>query len=177
MVVMNDEALYEKVKCLRMHGAESKYYHKIVGGNFRLDALQAAVVRVKLKYLDQCSRKRQRNARRYNELFKKTGLVGKTLTLPTVVQDRHIFNQYVIKVENRNDLKAHLGDSNIGSEIYYPVPLHLQECFSYLGHRRGDFPISEEAASSTLAIPIYPELTDEQCEYVVKQIAAFYSSS
>ncbi|MFH1742861.1 MAG: DegT/DnrJ/EryC1/StrS family aminotransferase [bacterium] len=177
MVVTNDETLYEKVKSLRAHGSKPKYYHKIVGGNFRLDALQAAIVRVKLKYLDQWTERRQQNAQRYNDLFAKAGLAGNTVILPTISQDRHIFNQYVIRIENRDALKTHLTERHVGTEVYYPVPMHLQECFAHLGYQQGDFPISEESALSTLAIPVYPELSERQCEYVVEQIAAFYSAS
>ncbi len=174
MVVTNDESLHDKLKVLRVHGSKPKYYHSTVGGNFRLDALQAAILRVKLKHLDHWTRARQENAKRYGELFDKTGLVGSRITLPSIRRDRHIFNQHIIRAEDRDALKSDLTEHRIGTEIYYPVPLHLQECFSGLGYKEGDFPISEEAARSTLAIPIYPELTNEQIQAVVYRIARFY---
>lgn len=174
MVVTDDEALYKKLMYLRMHGSERKYYHSMVGGNFRLDALQAAVLRVKLRYLDAWTEARRRNAEHYGRLFAEAGLAGAEVTLPSIRQDRHIFNQYIIRAKDRDALRAYLGEQGIGAEIYYPVPLHLQECFQELGHKEGDFPVSEEAANSTLAIPIYPELTEEQRTYVVDRIQAFY---
>ena len=176
MVVANDGDLYEKSKMLRVHGSKPKYYHSLVGGNFRLDALQAAVLRVKLKHLDEWTKARQNNAQHYNELFHASGLAGNAVELPIVRQNRHIFNQYVIRVKNRDGLREFLKENQIGVEIYYPVPLHLQKCFSYLNYREGDFPVSEEAANTTLAVPIYPELTEEQREYVVDRISAFYTN-
>ncbi len=172
MVVTNDEELNHKLKMLRMHGSEPKYYHSIVGGNFRLDAIQAAIVRVKLKYLDSWTKARQENAARYNDLFKKAGL-DHNIKLPVIQQNRHIFNQFIISVSKRDELKECLTKHNIGTEIYYPVPMHLQKCFEYLDYKKGDFPISEKAADSTLALPIYAELTAEQQEYVVNCIASF----
>lgn len=176
MTVTNDEALSKRMKILRVHGSEPKYYHSIVGGNFRLDALQAAILRVKLKHLDAWTQGRQNNARHYTELFEKSGLAGKRIVLPTVKQNRHIFNQYVIRVSRRDELIAELKKQQIGVEIYYPVPMHLQECFSSLEYRPGDFPVSELAAKTTLALPIYPELTGEQREYVVEKICSFVAS-
>jgi dTDP-4-amino-4,6-dideoxygalactose transaminase len=181
MVVTNDPARAEKLHFFRNHGMNPKYYHKYIGGNFRLDALQAAVINVKLKYLDDWSRARQQNALRYNRLFTEAGLAGKKVKLPWFPRCtgssnpgdcncRHIFNQYVIRVENRDVLKAHLQENHIGTEIYYPVPLHLQECFASLGYRPGSLPHSEQAAHQTLALPIYPELTEEQAQAVVKSI-------
>lgn len=175
MVVTNDDALYEKLIKLRMHGSHPKYYHSLVGGNFRLDALQATVVRVKLHYLDRWTEARQANAQRYNELFESAGLTKELVQLPRIRQNRHIFNQYVIQVENRDGLLAFLKEHDIGSEIYYPVPLHLQECFKHLGYSEGVFPMSEAAAKKTLALPIFPELTDRQQAFVVETIARFYS--
>jgi dTDP-4-amino-4,6-dideoxygalactose transaminase len=173
MVVTNDEELRKKLIMLRMHGSEPKYYHSIVGGNFRLDAIQAAIVRVKLKYLDNWSQARQENAARYNDLFNKAGLDQTKVKLPVIQQNRHIFNQFIISVSKRDQLKEHLMKLNIGTEIYYPVPMHLQKCFEYLDYKKGDFPNSEKAADSTLALPIYAELTAEQQEYVVNSIASF----
>ena len=170
MVVANDPQKAEKVRCLRGHGAKPKYYHKIVGGNFRLDALQAAVVSAKLPHLDDWTAARQRNAKRYDRLFAEAGL---PLVLPAVKADRHIFNQYVIRTSRRDKLQSHLKKSGVGTEVYYPVPLHLQECFAYLGHKPGAFPESESAAKETLALPIQPELTEPQAEYVVQCIREF----
>lgn len=174
MITAENEALRENLAILRMHGSKPKYYHRIVGGNFRLDALQAAVLRVKLRHLDDWSAKRQLNANRYNRLFNEKGLAGTKIHTPAVKQNRHIYNQYVIRVERRDELKEHLLASGIGVEVYYPVPLHQQECFAYLGYKPGDFPQSEEAALTTIALPIYPELNEEQQAYVVDRIAAFY---
>jgi len=174
MVVANDPQKADTVRCLRGHGAKPKYYHKIIGGNFRLDALQAAVVLAKLPHLDSWTEARQRNAKRYDRLFKEAGVpVG----LPLVGTDRHIFNQYVIRASNRNELQAYLKKSGVGTEVYYPVPLHLQECFAYLGYQPGSFPESERAAKETLALPIQPELTDEQARYVVDTIQEFFDET
>jgi dTDP-4-amino-4,6-dideoxygalactose transaminase len=170
MIVANDPQKADRVRCLRGHGAKPKYYHKLIGGNFRLDAIQAAVVSAKLPHLDSWTEARQRNAKRYDWLFKQAGLpVG----LPTVQADRHIFNQYVIRSTKRDELQAHLKKNGVGTEVYYPVPLHLQECFAYLGNKPGSFPESERAAKETLALPIQPELTQEQAEYVVECVGQF----
>jgi len=193
MVVTNDKQRAEKLVRLRSHGSKPKYYHKIVGGNFRLDALQAAVVSAKLPHLDGWTAARQRNAKRYDSLFAESGLqiAGSSgysrladarrggmpqVFIPTVVADRHIFNQYVIRVSTRDELKAALEAKGIGTETYYPVPMHLQECFAYLGQKSGAFPESESAAKQTLALPIYPELTDLQARYVVQSICDSLSS-
>jgi dTDP-4-amino-4,6-dideoxygalactose transaminase len=175
-ITTNDSVLAEKLRCLRNHGMEPKYHHKYIGGNFRLDALQAAVLRVKLKYLDIWTARRQRNAVFYDGAFGDLGMTLSLVATPAVVQSRHIFNQYVLRVANRNALKAYLDEVGVGTEIYYPVPLHLQECFDYLGYRRGDFPESEAAANSTLAIPIYPEITSGRLQKVVDSIAEYYRS-
>lgn len=167
MIVTNDARRADKLRCLRGHGSKPKYYHKIVGGNFRLDAIQAAIVSAKLPYLDGWTAARQRNARKYGQLFSEAGLpVG----LPAIVADRHIFNQYVIRVPGRDALQAYLQKKGVGTEVYYPVPMHLQECFAYLGHKVGAFPESERAARETLALPVSPELTEEQARYVVQCI-------
>jgi dTDP-4-amino-4,6-dideoxygalactose transaminase len=152
---------------------QPKYYHKVVGGNFRLDALQAAVLRVKLKHLPAWTTGRRRNAERYRRLFADAGLAGK-LTLPADVPG-HIYNQFAIRVDSRDKLQAFLAERKIGTEVYYPVPLHLQECFAGLGYRKGQLPVSEEMAATSLALPIYPELTEEQQREVVGAIAAFFS--
>jgi dTDP-4-amino-4,6-dideoxygalactose transaminase len=178
LVTANDPELTAKVKLMRNHGYSPKYYNKVVGGNFRLDALQAAVLRVKLRYLDDWTEGRQRNAEIYRKLFAEAGFTGdnKKVTLPAEAADRrHIYNQFVIRSHRRDDLINHLKQRQIGCEIYYPVPLHLQECFADLGHKTGDFPSSESAANETLALPIYPELTQEMLESVVSAIAEFHS--
>ena len=171
MVVTNDAGRAEKVRVLRNHGSEPKYYHKLVGGNFRLDALQAAVVSAKLPYLDSWTEARQRNAKRYDRLFEEAGV---PVVTPAVVMDRHIFNQYVIRVSGRDELHRYLKQKSVGTEIYYPVPIHLQECFRRLGHSAGAFPESERAALETIALPIYPELTDSQARFVVENISSFF---
>jgi len=170
MVVTNDAQRAERVRCLRGHGAKPKYYHKIVGGNFRLDAIQAAVISAKLPHLDSWTAARQANAKRYDRLFSDAGVA---VGVPSVHVDRHIFNQYVIRVSSRDALQAHLKKNGVGTEVYYPVPLHLQECFSYLGYKAGTMPESERAAKETLALPIQPELTEVQVQYVVERIAEF----
>jgi dTDP-4-amino-4,6-dideoxygalactose transaminase len=175
MVVTNDQDLAEKLIKLRVHGSEPKYYHQIVGGNFRIDALQAAVLKVKLDYLDQWTEARQNNAREYIDNLKEQNL-EQELGLPIIKKGyRHIFNQFVLRSSNRDELIQHLRDHNIGCEIYYPVTLSDQECFAYLNHKNGDFPISEKAAAEVLAIPIYPELTQGQKKYIVETISGFYN--
>ncbi len=173
IVTTHSKELYEKLAILRVHGGSPKYYHKYIGGNFRIDALQAAIVSIKLKYLDQWTAKRQQNAKKYREMFQDQGLTD-YVRLPMEKHTRHIYNQFVIEIpENRNQLMTFLLESNIGCEIYYPVPLHLQACFSYLGYDAGDFPNAEHAASHTLAIPVYPELTEDKQAYVVQRIKDF----
>ncbi len=181
MVVTSDGELAEKIRILRVHGGQPKYYHKIIGGNFRLDSIQAAVLNVKLNYLDGWTKRRQENARRYESLFTQSGLIQKRkITLPTAAYAQegrprgHIYNQFVVRVPERDRLMAHLKQQGIGTEIYYPVPFHLQECFRSLGYRKGDFPEAERAANETLALPIYPELTAEQQACVVESITEFY---
>ena len=223
LVTAGDAAVADKLRVLRVHGSKPKYYHSLVGGNFRFDALQAAIVSVKLRHLDQWTAARQANAARYRRLFEAAGLSlpspatgteaavrrignpsyaslpspagtgaggegGKDLPSPAgrgaggeglvrlpyeSPNHRHIYNQFVIRVPRRNELQAYLKEQNIGAEVYYPVPLHVQKCFAYLGHREGDFPESERAAKETLALPIYPELTEAQQQAVVQAIGAF----
>jgi dTDP-4-amino-4,6-dideoxygalactose transaminase len=171
----NDAELAESMRVLRVHGGKPKYFHAVIGGNFRIDELQAAVLRVKLRYLDGWTEGRQSNAAYYDSAFAAAGL-GEKLTTPYAVPGRrHIFNQYAVRAQNRDALKRRLTERAVGSEIYYPVPLHLQTCFAYLHYRAGDFPESERAADETLALPIYPELEEAQMAHVVSTIVEFYS--
>lgn len=172
MVTTNEAALAERVRILRVHGSQPKYFHRFVGGNFRLDALQAAVLRVKLPFLDGWTAARRTNADRYRELFRAAGL-NEVVTLPEHVTG-HCYNQFVIRAPQRDALQAYLRDNGVGTEIYYPHPLHLQECFSSLGYQAGDLPHSEAAAAEVLALPIYPELSDHQLQRVVELAGAFY---
>jgi dTDP-4-amino-4,6-dideoxygalactose transaminase len=172
LVTTTDEALGHEIRLLRNHGAEPKYFHKRIGGNFRLDALQAAVLRVKLPHLAAWTEARRANARTYHRLFREAGLDTR-IALPTEPPDRvHIFNQYVVRVPDRDRVRAFLAERGIGTEIYYPVPFHLQECFAPLGYVGGDFAHAEAAADSTLALPIYGELSAEQQEAVVAAVGA-----
>lgn len=174
-VTTGDSKRAEHLSIMRVHGSHPKYYHKFIGGNFRFDTIQAAVVMVKLKHLDAWTEGRQRNARVYNQLLSETGLEARGLVKrPQAVTTRHVYNQYVLRAERRDELRAYLQSADIGTEVYYPVPLHAQECFAYLGYKPGDFRESEKAAAETLALPIYPELSQQQLAYVVEKIAAFY---
>jgi len=178
MVVCHNDTLAAKMRALRNHGMEVRYYHKWIGGNFRIDALQSAVLNVKLPHLDAWSTGRRARAEFYRRAFAKHTL---PITLPAEVyadrdiEHHHIYNQFIIRAPRRDDLRAALTKAGIGSEIYYPLCLHMQECFAYLGYREGEFPESERAAKETLALPIFPELTEDQQAYVVEQIAAFYT--
>jgi len=174
LCTVNDAELAESMRVMRVHGGKPKYFHAVIGGNFRIDELQAAVLRVKLKYLDGWTAARQRNAAYYDTAFANAALGEKLRTPHAMPGYRHIFNQYVVRVQRRDELKARLTEHAIGSEIYYPVPLHLQQCFAYLNYRAGDFPQSERAAEETLALPIYPELEERQLAHVVTTIAKFY---
>ncbi len=195
LVTTNDDILYERLKIMRVHGGKPKYYHKVIGGNFRLDAIQAAIIRVKLPHLDSWSEGRRKNADLYTKYFIDAGLAeapGKLefddknkVLLPKAVyqsvdgsiKNYHIYNQYVLRVEKRNALKKFLQDNGIGVEIYYPVPFHRQECFSYLNANDKDFPVSNCACNDSFAVPIYPELSPEQIRYVVDKIAEFIGNS
>ena len=171
LVTTNDDELAAGLRRMRVHGADRQYYHQVVGGNFRLDALQAAVLRVKLPHLAAWTEARRRNAARYDQLFADAGLAG-AVTLPVASPDRyHIFNQYIVRVPDRDAVKAHLESRQVGCAIYYPVPFHEQACFAYLGYRAGQFPHAERAARETLALPIYGELAADQQRYVVSVIA------
>ncbi len=194
LVTTNDDELAKKIIIKRVHGGEPKYYHKVIGGNFRLDAIQAVVINVKLPHLDSWSKKRRKNAAKYNEQFIAAGLAeetGKTkfdsknkVLLPKAVYENlsstvlnyHIYNQYIIRVEKRDDLREFLTKNEIATEIYYPVPFHLQECFANLNGKKGDFPNSEFAADTSIALPIYPELSDDQIKYVVSKTAEFFKN-
>ncbi|MDH5762161.1 MAG: DegT/DnrJ/EryC1/StrS family aminotransferase [Nitrospinota bacterium] len=176
MVTTRSKEFYEKMKVLRVHGMEPKYYHKMVGGNFRIDALQAAIILAKLIHLESWIDDRRNNAQRYLRLFQKHSLTEK-FALPMEIFPRHVFNQYVVRVLNgtRDKLREHLQSHNAGCEVYYPIPLHLQECFKDLGYKKGDFPEAEKAAEETLALPVANEVTPRQQEYVVERIREFIS--
>lgn len=183
MVITNNVELADKIRLLRHHGAENAYAHKYVGGNFRLDALQAAVLSVKLGHLEKWSAARRENAKYYDQRLELSGLPRKKLVLPPISAyeksgdvNYHTFNQYTLRVKNRDGLQAHLKKAGIGCAVYYLVPLHLQDCFKYLGYKRGDFPASEKAAEEVLSIPVYPELTTGQKEYVVQSILSFFEA-
>ncbi len=177
MVVTNDADRAEKLRILRGHGAASRYYHHVVGGNFRLDALQAAIVLVKLRHLDDWSAGRKANAERYDRLLTEAGVVADDrVRLPKVTTDRHIFNQYIIRTPQRDALGEFLSEKNVGHAVYYPVPLHMQKCFADLGYVEGDCPESEKAALETMALPVFPELTDDQANYVVSCVAEFLNA-
>ena len=189
LVTTNDPEIAERLKIMRVHGGKPKYYHKVIGGNFRIDEIQAAILNVKLPHLDGWSEKRRENAKLYTDLFVQNGLAEKEgmlqhdpkngVLLPSPVyksdtlKNYHIYNQYVIRVEKRDELKKFLIENEIGAEIYYPVPFHRQDCFSYLNEKDSDFPVANNAAEHSLALPIYPELTKEQITYVVTTIAEF----
>jgi dTDP-4-amino-4,6-dideoxygalactose transaminase len=174
--VTNDEALAAKLMKLRVHGMEPRYYHELIGGNFRLDEIQAAVLNVKLPHLDSWTAARQRNAAFYDAAFTAARIAGIVPPPPAPRGSRHIYNQYCIRTPRRDELRAHLNANGIGAEIYYPVPLHMQECFSYLGYGPEDFPESLRASRESLALPIYPELTEPQLQYVVDAVAGFFAT-
>ncbi len=182
MVVTNDQSLAERLRILRVQGAKPKYYHRVVGGNFRLDTLQAAVLNVKLGYLDRWTSLRQQHADLYERLFQDAGLVeqGRVRLPKAVYKDAgvahyHIYNQFVIGVSNRDQLQAHLKTKGIGTEVYYPVPLHRQECLHALGYQEGDFPEAERACRELLALPVYPELNEDQQHYVVQAVREWFA--
>jgi dTDP-4-amino-4,6-dideoxygalactose transaminase len=195
MVVTNDPERAERLRVLRVHGSKPKYWHKMVGGNFRLDAIQAAVLNVKFKHLEAWTAQRETNAEYYKNAFKSSGIVGDSmLVLPEALwrtrsqqfdlgpesrpsdssSHPHIYNQYVVRTPKRDALRTHLGERGIGTEVYYPVPLHLQKCFAALGYDAGSFPLSEMAAQETVALPIYPELSSRQLDYVVESCCEYF---
>jgi dTDP-4-amino-4,6-dideoxygalactose transaminase len=177
MVTVQTDERRDRVRVLRVHGSSPKYYHRLVGGNFRLDPLQAAVLRVKAPHLARSTAGRRANAARYRGLFLEYGLES-VVTLPAEPFGHgHIFNQFVVRVPRRDALRAHLASRGIGTEVYYPVPFHLQDCFASLGYARGEFPVSEAAATEVLALPIYAALTEEQQRYVVEAMAEFFGAA
>ncbi|MCL2458699.1 MAG: DegT/DnrJ/EryC1/StrS family aminotransferase [Desulfobulbus sp.] len=185
MLTTSDRHFAEVVQSTRNHGAEPKYYHSRVGGNFRLDPIQAAVLSVKLEYLDSWHAARRRNASRYRKLFRDAGLVGNAVALPQAVyadvpcadqHNHHIYNQFVILVPERDKLRQYLQEHGVGCEIYYPLCLHQQECLGPEQYKRQSFPVAQQAAASSLALPIFPELVDEQLVYVVETIREFYQA-
>jgi dTDP-4-amino-4,6-dideoxygalactose transaminase len=182
MIVTDNQEQADKLRKLRVHGASGRYVHDLVGGNFRLDTLQAAILLIKLPYLERWTGCRRKNAETYDRLLAAAGLPGRGLVIPPrEVSGReggghegHIYNQYVVRVRDREGLQAFLRDRGIGTEVYYPVPFHLQPCFAYLGYRPGDFPEAEQAAREVLALPIFPELTRQEQEYTVEKIVEYY---
>lgn len=174
LVTTNDPAVAEKLRALRVHGSTRKYYHSYIGINSRLDTLQAAVLRVKLRYLDEWTEARDRNASLYRQLLQEMNVPVIPPALASY-QTRHIYNQFVIRGERRDELQQYLKEYGIGTEIYYPLPMHLQPCFSELGYKEGDFPVSERLAKTSLALPVYPELTADHIAYVCETIRNFYS--
>ncbi len=180
MVVTGDAEYAERLRVIRVHGSKPKYFHSRIGGNFRLDAIQAAVLNVKLNHLDAWTGSRQENARRYDSLFSNSGLVRDEQVFPpravygSGVSHGHIYNQYILRTRDRNRLRQHLEKAGIGTEVYYPVPFHLQACFADLGYLTGAFPVSERAAQETLAIPVYPGMPPEMIQAVFSRIEEFY---
>ena len=181
MVLTNDEKLAQKLKLLRVHGSRNKYFYDIIGGNFRLDAIQAAVLRIKLKHLDGWQRKRKEKASYYQRIFTESGLVAEgVVQTPEALYKNssteyfHTYHQYVIRAKERDKMKEFLEEKGVNTAIYYPLPLHLQKCFTYLGYREGDFPVAEKASREVLALPIYPELTADQQDYIASSITEFY---
>ncbi len=176
LITATDTALGDRARLLRQHGAQPKYYHRLIGGNFRLDGLQAAILRVKVPHLAEWTAARRRNAERYRALFREHGLDGEHLALPRErAGNTHVYNQFVVRYAQRDALREHLKSRRIGTEVYYPVPFHLQECFADLGYRPGQFPHAEAAAQETLALPIFPGLTEDQQSYVVATVAEFFT--
>jgi dTDP-4-amino-4,6-dideoxygalactose transaminase len=181
MVLTNDEKLAQKLRLLRVHGSRNKYFYDIIGGNFRLDALQAAILRIKLKHLDNWQRKRREKASYYDRIFADSGLAAESLIqIPEALyrdsgaEYFHTYHQYVVRAKERDKLMKFLEEKGVSTAIYYPLPLHLQKCFSYLGYREGDFPVAEKASREVLALPIYPELTADQQDYIASSLIEFY---
>ena len=180
IITVNKPELAEQLRLKRVHGGERKYYHRVIGGNFRLDPIQATVIRVKLPHLNRWHNQRQDNAEYYNKLFAETSIGGR-ISIPQVMHSQrlenpHIYNQYVIRAEQRDQLQSFLAENEISTEVYYPLPFHLQECFLDLGGKAGDFPVSETAAEEVLALPVYPGLSRQMQEAVVEKIEEFYQA-
>ena len=174
MITTHDERVADRLRALRVHGSRSDYHHHLIGMNSRLDALQASVLQVKLNYLEQWTEKRRNNAEEYKCLFDTMGLLDR-ITPPAVAQaNYHVYNQYTIRTSKRDQLSTYLTEQGIGNKIYYPVPLHLQECYQVLGYQKGQLPVSEQAAQEVLSLPIYPELSAKQMEFVVETIKRFF---
>ncbi len=173
LVTTNDDDLAQRVRVLRVHGGERRYYHSVIGGNFRLDGLQGAVLRVKLPHLTKWTEARKKNAALYDLLFLEEDLPDGALITPKKIEAGHVFNQYVVRARDRDRLRAHLADRRIGSEVYYPLPLHMQECFAALGYGVGSFPEAERAANEVLALPVHPALTQDEIERVVGEVGTF----
>ena len=177
LITTNDSQVAERLRLMRVHGSRSEYHHHLIGMNSRLDALQAAVLQIKLQYLEDWTTRRQNNAESYRQLFHKHDLEG-NLSLPVVADgNTHVYNQFTIRTSKRDDLSTYLTEKSIGNRIYYPVPLHLQECYETLGYHKGDFPVAEQAAQEVLSLPIYPELTSEQLAHVVETVKEFFEQS
>jgi len=174
LMTAEDDGLAEALGMLRVHGSRVRYLHEAVGINSRLDALQAAVLHVKLRYLDQWTEGRRRNAARYQQLFTEAQLLDRVLLPVTIPGNFHVYNQYTVRVRQRDDLRNFLKEKGVGTEVYYPLPMHLQNCYRDLGYHKGSFPVSERAAEEVLSLPIYAELTEEQQAYVVQMIGEFY---
>lgn len=177
VMTTDDSALADVLAMLRVHGSRVRYLHEAVGINSRLDALQAAVLHVKLKYLDQWTEGRRRNADRYQRLFTQAQLLDRVVLPVTKPGNVHVYNQYTVRVGQRDELRNFLKEKGVGSEVYYPLPMHLQNCYHTLGYHKGSFPVSERAAEEVLSLPIYAELTEEQQAYVVRMIGEFYRRS
>ncbi len=173
LVTTMDDELAERARVLRVHGAKPKYFHARIGGNFRLDALQAALLRVKLPHLEDWHVRRRANAARYTDIFAAADLPPERLTSPTAIQERHVYNQYVIRTDRRDALAAHLAQAGIATAIYYPKPLHLQHCFSHLGYSVGDLPVAERACAEVLALPVYPELGEDRVQRIAETVIGF----
>jgi dTDP-4-amino-4,6-dideoxygalactose transaminase len=177
LITTNDKTLADSMAMLRVHGSQVRYLHEAIGFNSRLDALQAAVLQVKLKYLDQWTEGRRRNAERYRQLFAQTKHADCVTLPPTAPGNFHVYNQFTVRAPKRDELRTFLKEKGVGSEVYYPLPMHLQNCYRDLGHQKGSFPLSERAAEEVMSLPIYPELTEPQQSYVVEMIAEFYKRS
>ena len=174
LITTNDKALADSMAMLRVHGSQVRYLHEAIGFNSRLDALQAAILQIKLKYLDQWTEGRRRNAERYRQLFAQAKLTDRVLLPPTVPGNFHVYNQFTVRAPKRDELRTFLKEKGVGTEVYYPLPMHLQNCYRDLGHQKGSFPLSEQAAEEVMSIPIFPELTEVQQSYVVEMMVEFY---